>query len=136
MALEEEDRLTLMFEDSLISTRRREPREPPSDQSIGQPSPRLDKQKAKISEYEDTNDKASTHSLDSEFEGLDISNIQTVGAQKALESANKKLRRSSREKNPVSRFGYNDYMAYHYAYMMKVTSVRDPETLFEAAKDP
>ena len=42
--------------------------------------------------------------------------------QKALESAHEKLRRSSREKNPVSPFGYNDYMAYHYAYMM--TTVR------------
>ena len=88
-----------------------------------------------MSEYEDTNDNASTHSLDSEFEGLDISITQTTGAQKALESANEKLCRSSREKNPVSRFGYNDYMAYHYAYMMKVTSVREPETFSEAAKD-
>ena len=71
-----------------------------------------------------------------ESEGLDISIIQTAGAQKALESANEKLRRSSREKNPVTRFGYNDYMAYHYAYMMKVTSVQEPETFSEAAKDP
>ena len=55
-----------------------------------------------MSEYEDTNDNALTHSLDSESEGLDISIIQTAGAQKALESANEKLRRSSREKNPVS----------------------------------
>ena len=82
-----------------------------------------------MSEYEDTNDNVSTHSLDSDFEGLGISIIQTAGAQKALEAANGNPRRSSREKNPVSRFGYNDYMAYHYAYMMKVTSVREPETL-------
>ena len=27
-------------------------------------------------------------------------------------------------------------MAYHYAYMMKVTSVREPEMFSEAAKDP
>ena len=33
--LEDEDRLTLMFEDSPISTRLSGPREPPSDQSIG-----------------------------------------------------------------------------------------------------
>ena len=80
MALEDKDGLTRMSEDSLISTRLSGPREPPSDQSIGRPSPRLDKGKAKMSEYEDTNDKASTHSLDSESEGLDISNIQTSGA--------------------------------------------------------
>ena len=107
--------------------------EPPSDHSIGRPSPRLDKGKSKMSEYEDLNDNASTHSLDSESEGLDISIIQTARAKKALESANEKLCRSSREKNPISLFGYNDYMAYHYAYMIKVTSVREPETFSEAA---
>ena len=107
MALEDEDRLTLMFEDSPISTPLSGPREPPSEQSIARPSPRL----SKMSEYKDLNDNASIHSLDSESEGLDISIIQTVGAKKALESANEKLRRSSREKNPVSHFGYNDYMA-------------------------
>ena len=51
------------------------------------------------------------------------------------ESANEKLHRSSQEKNPVSRFSYNDYMAYHYAYMMKVTSVWEPEMFSEATKD-
>ena len=43
---------------------------------------------------------------------------------------------STREKNVVSRFGYNDYMAYHYAFMMKVATILDPENFFEAAKDP
>ena len=132
-ALDDEDKPTLMFEDSPISTRLSGPRERLSDQSIGRPSPRLDKGKAKISEYEDTNDNASTHSLDSESEGLDISIIQTAGAQKGLETAKEKPRRSSREKNPVSRFGYTDYMAYHYAYMMKVTSVREPKTFSKSA---
>ena len=126
----------LMFKHSLTTIRLSGPREPPSDQSIGRPSPRLDKGKAKMSEYEDTNDNASTHSLDSESEGLDILIIQRAVEKQTLESANEKLRRSSREKNPVSRFGYNDYMAYHYAYMMKVTSVRKPETFSEAAQDP
>ena len=46
------------------------------------------------------------------------------------------MKNSTREKNPVSRFGYNDYMAYHYAFMMKVVTVCQPETLSEAAKDP
>ena len=78
MALEEEDRLTLMFEESPTTTRLSGPWEPSSDQSICQPSSRLDKGKAKMSEYEDTNDNASTHSLDNEFEGLDIPIIQTA----------------------------------------------------------
>ena len=64
------------------------------------------------------------------------SKFQTDGAKKALESANEKLRRSTREKNPVSRYNYKDYMAYHYNFMMKVISVREQETLSEAVKDP
>ena len=80
MALDDEDRLTLMFEDSPKTTWLSEPRELPSDQSIGRLSLRLDKGKAKMSEYEDTNDNASTHSLNSESEGLDISIIQAAGA--------------------------------------------------------
>ena len=99
-ALEDEDRLTLMFEDSPISTWLSGPREPPSDQSIGRLSPRLDKGKGKMPEFEDTNDNASTHSLNSEPEEFDLSIFQTAGAQKALNSANEKLRRSSREKEP------------------------------------
>ena len=70
-----------------ITTRLTGPREPPSDQSIFRPSPKLDKGKAKMSVYEEPIDNASIHSLDSEFEGLDIPIIQTDGAKKALESA-------------------------------------------------
>ena len=94
----------------------------------------MDKGKAKMAEYEDDRftDDESTHSLDSEFDGFEV----PIGAKKALIFANEKLRRSTREKNPVSRFGYNDYMAYHYAFMMKVATVREPETFSEAAKDP
>ena len=89
-----------------------------------------------MSEYEEPMDNALTHSLDSQFKGLDIPIIQTDGEKKALDSKNEKLRCSTREKNPVSCFRYNDYMAYHYAFMMKVTSVREPETLSKAVKDP
>ena len=59
----------------------------------------MDKGKAKMAEYEDDrfDDDASTHSLDSELDGFDV----PIGAKKALISANEKLRRSTREKNPV-----------------------------------
>ena len=138
MALVDEDRLTIMFKESPTTTRLSGPQEPPSEQSLSQPSLRLDKGKAKMSdsEYEDPNDNASTHSLDSEFEVLDIPIIPTAGSKKDLESANEKLCCSSREKNPVSWFGNNYCMVYHYAYMMKVTSVREPKMFSEAAKDP
>ena len=33
------------------------------------------------------------------------------------------------------RFVYNEYMAHHYAYMMRVAEVREPESYAEAAKD-
>ena len=35
----------------------------------------------------------------------------------------------------VVRFGYNEYMAHHYAYMTRVAEVREPESYAEAAKD-
>ena len=78
-----------------------------------------------MSEYEDVHfeDNESTHSLNIEFGGFDV----PIGVKKALTSANEKPCLSTREKNPVSRFGYNDYMAYHYAFMMKVAIAREPE---------
>ena len=94
----------------------------------------MDKGKAKMSEYKDDrfDDDESTHSLDSEFGGFDV----PIRAKKALISANEKLCHYTREKNPVSQFGYNNYMEYYYAFMMKVAIVREPETFSEAAKDP
>ena len=38
-------------------------------------------------------------------------------------------------KNLMVRFGYNEYMAHHYAYMTKVAEVRELESYAEAAKD-
>ena len=56
--------------------------------------------------------------------------------KKAIAIVNEKFRRSTREKNPASRFGCDDYMAYHYAFMMKVEIVREPGNFSEATKDP
>ena len=94
----------------------------------------MDKGKEKMPEYEDDHfdDDESTHSLDSEFGGFDV----PIGVKKALTSANEKLRLSTREKNPVSQFGYNAHIAYHYAFMMKVATIRELEIFSEAAKDP
>ena len=90
----------------------------------------MGKGKEKMSEYEDapSDDKKSTHSLNSEFGAFDVPLTRSRGVQKALTSANEKLRRSTQEKNPVSRFGYNDAMAYYYAFMMKVTIDREVES--------
>ena len=62
--------------------------------------------------------------------------MQTNVVKKAIYAANEKLFRSTREKNPVSRFGYDDYMAYQYAFMMKVAIVRELGKFSEASKDP
>ena len=87
-----------------------------------------------MSEYEDDcfKDNESTHSLDIEFDGFHV----PIGVPKALTSENEKFYRSTREKNPVSRFGDIDYMAYHYAFMMKVAIVHEMETFSEVATDP
>ena len=86
------DRLEDMFEDSPITTRLSGPQEPRSDESTSRPSPKMDKGKVKMSEYEDDrfNDNESTHSLDSELDGFDV----PIGAKKALISVNEKLRLS------------------------------------------
>ena len=98
-------------------TRLNGPQEPSNDQITSRLSPTLDKGKAKMPEYEDNHfdGNESTHSLNSEFDGFDVPIIRSSRVKKGLTSANEKLRRSTREKNPVSRFGYNDYMAYHYS---------------------
>ena len=56
--------------------------------------------------------------------------------KKAPEVTKGKLRQSNRQKNPIVRFGYNEYMAHHYAFMMKVVADQESETYKEAAQDP
>ena len=38
-------------------------------------------------------------------------------------------------RNLLCSFGYNEYMAYHYAYMTRVAEMREPESYVEVAKD-
>ena len=121
-----DDLLRPTLDISPISTRLSGPKETPSNQTMSQPSPKQDTGKAKMLEYEDSDGNESTHSLDSEYGGLDVPIIRTPEAPCG----------STWEKNVVSRFNYNDYMAYHYAFMMKVATVGEPKTFFEAAKDP
>ena len=58
-----------------------------------------------------------------------------MSAEKASTSANEQLCRSTRQKNLVVRFGYNEYMAHLYAYMTHVPEVRERESYAEATKD-
>ena len=131
---EEDDQLKLTTEGSPISTRFSGPLEPPSDQSTLRPNPKSDKGKVKMPEFQDSNGNESAHSLDSEYVGLPY--MRTPRAKQALTTTGEKLCRSTREKNVVGRFGYNDDMAYHYAFMMRVATVREPTIFSEATKDP
>ena len=72
---------------------------------------------------------------DSEESGDEPSRAKSALAEKASTSANDRLCRSTRSKNPVVLFGYNKYMTHHYAYMTRVAEVQEPESYAEAAKD-
>ena len=54
--------------------------------------------------------------------------MKSASTEKASTSANETLRRSTRQKNPVVRFGYNEYMT-------RVAEVCELESNAEAAKD-
>ena len=58
--------------------------------------------------------------------------LKIPGVERAMQDANKKLRRSDREKKIVERYGYDTYMAaMHYAYMSKVVQIPHPNSLDE-----
>ena len=55
-------------------------------------------------------------------------------AERAMKSANQKLHLSTRQKNLIIWYGYNEYMSHHYEYMTNVAEVRELESYTEAAK--
>ena len=73
---------------------------------------------------DDSDSDVSAPSLDSEF-GVPI--MRTPGVKKVLTSTKGKLCCSSRAKNLVTWYAYNEYMAYHYAFTMKVAAEQEPE---------
>ena len=87
--LDKIDQLRSIPEESLISTRWSRPEEPISDRSTSRSSPKMDKGKAKLPEYEDDQyvAKKLTHSLDNEFGAFDVPIMRTLGVKKALPTA-------------------------------------------------
>ena len=63
------------------------------------------------------------------------SDLRTDSAKRAIKTANEKLCRSIRHKTHVIRHGYNEYMAHHCVYMMKVASIRELESFIEASQN-
>ena len=96
---------------------------------------RKEKGKKKMPEFETGHDESDRCASDSGKEEGGSSATKNEPAKKGLKSGNGELRRSSRQKNPVKRYGNNEYMAYHYAYMTKVAEMQEPESYAEAAKD-
>ena len=97
------------------------------------------KGKQKMPEYEMLDDESkniedvdSDASLDDE---LGIGALKISGMEKAMKDVDQKLRRSGRDKKTVERFGYDTYMAMHYAYMSKVVQIPDPNSFDEAKSD-
>ena len=96
---------------------------------------RKEKGKKKVSDYGTDRNESDRLESDSEKSDDGPSRAKSASAEKASTSANEQLCRSTRRKNPVVRFGYNEYMAHHYAYMTRVVKVRDPESYAEVRKD-
>ena len=71
----------------------------------------------------------STCSIDYEF-GVPI--MKTPRVKKALVGTNEKVRCLTWEKNIVTQFGCDNYMAYHYAFVIKVVTIRELESFAES----
>ena len=93
------------------------------------------KGKKKVSDSSKDRRESDRRESDSEDSGDRSSKAKSVSAEKASTSANERLRRSTRQKNPVVRFEYNEHMAHHYAYMNHIAEVREPERYVETAKN-
>ena len=96
---------------------------------------RKEKGKNKVPDYD--TDRKESYRRESDFEESDdgSSRAKSTSAEKASTSANEQLHQTTRQKNPVVRFGYNEYMMHHFAYMTCVAEVREPECYAKAAKD-
>jgi hypothetical protein len=90
---------------------------------------RKEKGKRKVLDADTQREESRRREPDSEAQGAGTS------GEKSVVSGNERLRRSTRTKKPVERFGYNEYMAHHYAYMTRVAEVRELESYAEAAED-
>ena len=96
---------------------------------------RREKGKKKVSDSGTDRNESNQRESDSEENGDGTSRAKSASVEKASTSSNERLRRSTRQKNLVVQFGYNEYMAHHYAYMTCVAEVWEPESYAEAAKD-
>ena len=93
-------------EDSFVQSPRRKPRKRLTCKEKGK------KKMSKFENLEGTSDQSDSDEAMSE-DGP--SELRSKSAKRALKSAIEKLRRSTHHKNPLILYGYNEYMAHHYA---------------------
>ena len=75
-------------------------------------------------EYDTEMDESDRPESDSETSEDWPSRVTSASAKKDSTSANEQLRWFTRQKNPIVRYGYNEYMVHHYAYTTLVAEVR------------
>ena len=73
-----------------------------------------------MSGYDRDWDELDRRESDSEKSDDGPSRAKSASSRKTSTPTNEQLCRSTSQKNPVVRFGYNEYMAHHHVYMMHV----------------
>ena len=118
--------------ESPILTRLSGPQEPPSDQRTLRPNPKSNKRKGQKAKME-TNRRS--HSTLSMVDWMHLS----WGHPKPRKCSQQQERNSDcpprKESRETIRLQWL-HGIYHYAFLMKMARVRDPESFFETAKDP
>jgi hypothetical protein len=117
---------TVSDEDSAVMSPRQEPR---------RQFTRKEKGKKKTPEYDFGSAKSVRSESDVELVEKGPSRRRSKSTERVAKSGNHELRRSTRQKNPVKRYGYNEYMAHHYVYMTRVAEVREPTSYAGTAED-
>jgi hypothetical protein len=76
---------------------------------------RKEKGKGKVSDSDTQRNESHGCEPDYEAQGGGTSGEKSTLVEKTSTSGNERLRRYTRTKKPVERFGYNEYMVHHYA---------------------
>ena len=69
-----------------------------------------------MSKYDTTREVSDQSEYDSRKDEGGTSAMKSDSTKNAQKLVNQQLLPSTRQKNPVKQYGYNEYMAHHYAY--------------------
>ena len=79
--------------------------------------------KKKMPEYDTITGTSDLSDSDGTMSKEEPPELRLESAKRALKSTNERLCRSSRQENPIIRYGYNECMAHYYVYMTKVAEI-------------